>query len=320
MRYSAWVIRRGLKWGALTILFTSSIFLLGCDKIDFLNPKKPSAKAKAPAHTVKGTVIAKVNNIPITLEELNRYIEIYNASIGLRQDFTEEQKQTLKIDTREKKIDYLKTLLIRQTVFYQAALDRGLDRRDEINEILERYKVAILAQAMQDEIVKNLETSSAEAEDAYKNNLDLFKEAQVRKVREIVARTEDEAKQMLIELLQGGDFASIARSRSIVESAKNGGDLGEIKIGRLESFPEFDGVVFSPALQQGQVSSIFKGPKGYYLVKVEAIKEGRQVPFSEAFDTLKAYLLAQKQQMELDKAYDKFYAEDKVEIYEGEIK
>ncbi|KPK97545.1 MAG: hypothetical protein AMJ95_08425 [Omnitrophica WOR_2 bacterium SM23_72] len=320
MRYSAQVGGQSVKWGVLGIFLAGSILFLGCDKIDFLNPRKSSTASKTSTPPVKGTVIAKVNNFPITLEELNRYIHIYNASVDLRQDLTSEQKQALKIDTREKKIDYLKTLLVPQAVYYQAALDRGLDRREEISEGLARYRVAVLSQAMQEEIVKDLQISSAEVEDAYQSNKELFREAEVRRVREIVTRTEDEAKQILIELLQGVDFSTIARTRSIAESAGNGGDLGEILKGQPGLFEGFNEVVFSPALQQGQVSSVFKGPKGFYIVKVESIKEGRQVPLSEAFDTLKAYLLAKKQQEELEGAYSKLSSESKIEIYEGEIK
>jgi hypothetical protein len=113
------------------VVFLFSIFSFGCDKIDFLNPKKllvSKNKAEPANVAVKGTLIAKVNNIPITLEELNRYIDIYNASMELRQDLAPEQKKAAKIDTREKKLDYLKNILIRQAVFYQAALDRGLDK------------------------------------------------------------------------------------------------------------------------------------------------------------------------------------------------
>lgn len=301
-------------------VFLFSIFLIGCDKIDFFNPKKAST-ATPTAITVQGTVIAKVNNLPITLEELNRYIDIYNASLDLRQDLTAEQKKAAKIDTREKKIGYLKTLLIRQAVFYQAAMDRGLDRKEEIVQILERYRIAVLAQEMQNEIVKNLEVSSAEIEEAYKNNKNLFREPETRRVREIVTKTEEEARQILIELLQGADFISLAKTRSISDSGKNGGDLGYVKKGdRQEQFPTFDDMVFSPALQQGAVSSVFKGPQGYYIVKIEEIKEGKQVSLSEAWDTLKALLLARKQQEELDKFYSQLSRDAKIEIYEGEIK
>lgn len=306
------------------ILFLFLLFLFGsfgCEKFNFLKPKKIVKETVSPALTVKGTLVAKVNNIPITLEEMNRYIDIYNASIDLREDLTEEQKKLAKIDTRDKKLDYLKNVLIRQMVFYQTALDKGLDRKEEINEVLNRYKIAVLSQEMQNEIVKNISVSSAEIEEAYKNNKDLFREPEARRIREIVTKTEEEARQILIELLQGGDFATVARNRSIAESAKNGGDLGFIKKGqRGEKFVNFDEVAFSPALQQGALSTVFKGPEGFYIIKIEAIKEGRQVSLSEAWDTIKAILLARKQQEELDRVYSQLSREVKIEVYEGEIK
>lgn len=302
-------------------LLIFSVLLFGCDKINFFQPKKKPAAPQAQVIAVKGTIIAKVNNIPITLEELNREIDIYNASLDLRQDLTAEQKKSAKIDTRDKKIDYLKSVLIRQAVFYQAALDRALDQKEEIKDILNRYKIAILAQEMQNEVVKNLDVSSAEIEDAYKNNKNLFREPESRRVREIVAKTEDEAKQILIELLQGADFAALARNRSIGESAKSAGDLGYIKRGeRGEKFLNFDDIIFSPALAQGAISSVFKGPDGYYIVKIEDVKEGKQVTLSEAWDTLKALLLARKQQEELDNFYSQLSRNIKIESYEGEIK
>jgi len=313
-------MRRIVLGGIFCFLFF--VFLAGCDNINFLNPKKASGGKTQPATlTVKGTVVAKVNNLPITLEELNRYIDILNASLDLRQDLSPEQRKTAKIDSREKKIDYLKTMLIRQAVFYQAALDRGLDRKEDIISILERYRIAVLAQEMQNEIIKNIDVSSAEVEEAYKNNKDLFREPETRRVREIVTKTEEEARQILIELLQGGDFISIAKTRSIADSAKNGGDIGYAKKGsRQDKFLTFDDVVFSPALQEGAISSVFKGPQGYYIVKIEEIKEGKQVSLSEAWDTLKALLLARKQQDALDKFYSQLSRDAKIEIYEGEIK
>lgn len=301
---------------------SSVYFLAGCDKISFLSPKKgASQKAQASLSTVKGTVIAKVNNIPITLEELNRYIDIYNASIDLRQDLTPEQKKEATIESRDKKIDYLKTILVRQTVFYQEALDRGLDRKEEITQVLERYRVALLAQELQNDLIKNIEISSAEVEEAYKNNPQLFREPEARKVREIVFKGEDEARPALIELLQGGDFASMARTRSIVDSRNNAGDIGSIKKGaRGEAYAGFDDIVFSPALQKGAISSVFKGPEGYYIVKIEDVKEGKVVSLSEAWDTIKAILLLRKQKEALDTIYSQISSKSKIEVYEGEIK
>jgi parvulin-like peptidyl-prolyl isomerase len=298
------------------------LFLTGCDKINFFKPKKAESRREGPTVAIKGTVIARVSNIPVTLEQLKRDIDIYNASLDLRTDLADAQKKELKIDTREKQLGYLKDVLVRQRVFYQAALDRGLDRKDNIIAILEEDKIAILGRAMEDEIIKNIDVSSTEIQQAYENSKALFKEPETRKVRVIVTKTEDEARQILIELLQGsGDFASIARTRSIAESAKNGGDLGSIKKGEgVLKFPAFDEIAFSAALQQGSVSNVFKGPDGYYIVKIDEVKEGKQFSLTEAWDTLKQLLLARKQQDELDKIYSQLSRGVKIEVYEGEIK
>jgi len=303
------------KNAALPIVCLIALVLLGCDNLNFFKPKKETLPL------VKGTVIAKVANLPITLEALNREIDAYNTSIDLA-NLTSEEKKKAKIDTREKKLDYLKNNLIRRMVFYQAALDRGLERREEIREILERNKATILAQVMEDELTKNINVSMAEVDEAYKNVKEQLKEPDTRKAREIVMKTELETRQALLEILQGADFAAIARERSIADSAKNGGDLGNIRKGqRGEKFITFDDVVFSPALQIGALSSVFKGPDGFYLVKIDGIKEGKQSTLSEVQDRLKELLLLRKSQEELDKFYSQAARDNiKVEIYESEIK
>lgn len=306
------------KIGLLLFIFCFMVlFLLGCDFLNFFNPKK----RKEASIPVKGTIIAKVVNVPITLEALNREIDTYNASIDLT-GLTDEEKKKAKIDTREKKLDYLKNILIRRMVFYQAALDRGLDRKEEIGELLERTKSTILAQEMENEITANLNVSLAEIDEAYRKVKDQLREPELRKVREIVTRTETEARQILLELLQGADFATLAKERSIADSSKNGGDLGYIRKGqRGERFLTFDDIVFSPALQQGALSSVFKGPDGYYVLKIEGIKEGKQLTLSDVQDRLKEILLVRKAQEELDKFYSQVTRENiKIEIYESEIK
>jgi len=313
------------KKSAFLIAIFISAFLFGCDKLEFLNPAK-----KVPATTVKGTVIAKVANMPITLEQLNREVDTYNAAVDLTIDANNdltaeqkrEQKKEAKIDTREKKVEYLKNVLVRRIVFYQAALDKGLDRREDISEVLERTRATILAQEMEKEITKDINVGLSEVDEAYKNVKEQLKEPEVRKVRELVVKTQAEANQALLELLQGADFSTVAREHSIADSAKNGGDMGYIRKGqRGANFLTFDDIVFSPGLQQGGVSSVFKGPDGYYLVKIEGVKEGRQPTLSEVQDRLKEILLSRKVQEELDKFYSRASRDNiKVEIYESEIK
>lgn len=305
-----------------SLLFIVFSTLAGCENMPFSAPKKsPSKKSQEAVSTfVKGTPVAKVNNTVISLEDFNREISVYNASLDFL-GLPAEEKDKEKIDTREKKLNYLKNFVIRRLVLYQNALDRGLDRKEEVQKTLENNKIAILVSELQNEITKNIDVSATEIEDAYKRIKDQLREPEARKVREIVAKTEEEARQVLIELLQGADFASVARSRSSAASAKDGGDLGYIKRGqRGERFTVFDEVAFSLALEDGKISNVFKGPDGFYLVKIEGIKEGKQLELFEVRDRLKEQLLIAKQQQKIDELYSQLSRDAKIETNEGEIK
>ncbi|MCM8783076.1 MAG: peptidyl-prolyl cis-trans isomerase [Candidatus Omnitrophica bacterium] len=284
--------------------------------------KPPSLDTKKYEKTeLKGTLIAKVNNIPISLEELNKDIDVYNASIDMLSGLTDEEKKEAKIDNREKKIDYLKNVLIRQRLMYQAALDKGLERREDILELLERNRMGILVSALENDILKNIEVSSTEIEEYYKRIKDQLKEPEIRHIKEIVTKTESEARQVLIDLYQGADFSALAQSRSITDSAKKGGDLGELKMGeRGERYAAFDEVAFSGSLEKGSIAGPFKGPDGYYIIKIENIKAGRPLSLSEVWDRIKAILMGYKQREALDKFYSDISKNARIEIYEGQIK
>lgn len=305
----------------LAVCFICS-FLLGCDNImNLISPKKK-------ASSVTGTIVAKVANIPVTLEALNREIDVYNAAVGAainaNPDSTSQQKKEQKekneIKTPEQKLRYLNEFVVRRMVFAQAAIDKSLERREDVKDILEISKANILAQEMQNEIIKNIDVSQIELEDAYKKVKEQLKQPEMRNVREIAAKTEAEAKQILLELLQGADFMVIAKERSVAESSKNSGDLGYLKKGDRGGV--FDDVVFSGALQLGSISSIFKNKDGnYYIVKIEGIKEGKQLSFGEVQNELKERLLNLKRQEELEKFYSQISRDNiRIEIHESQIK
>ena len=310
MRYRAPGIRYQI------ILFSVFGFLFsvlwGCDKLNFLNPKKAESKKTTPIVTVKGTIIAKVNNLPITLEELNKEIDIYNNNI------VPADKPELKVTTRDQKINYLKNELVRRVLLYQEALDRGLDRKEEIIQALEKTKQDLLVMELVREEAEKVDVSSKEIEDYYNTYKEELKEVEERQIREIVVPTEQEAKDILIQLLQGADFITLAKERSKSPSAKDGGDLGFIQIGKKSA--QFDGAAFSDTLEVGKVSNIFKGPEGYYILKLEAKRGGKQRSLSEMWDDIKRGLTFLKQQQKIEDLIGKLSTKAKLEFYEGEIK
>lgn len=297
--------------GLFAVLCFFFFCLTGCDKIDFLSKKKFPFKRPLPAITVKGTIIAKVNTIPITLEDLNEEIEAYNTLVPA-------DRPEQKITTRDNKIKYLKNEMVRRALLYQDALDRGLSSRPEVVRVLEKTKMDLLVMELIRDEAGKVDVSSKEIEDYYNTYKEQLKEPEERQIREIVVNTEPEARDILIQLLQGGDFSGIARDRSKSSSSTRGGDLGFITRGK--KFAQFDEVAFSETLDVGKISSIFKGPDGYYLVKIEAKRGGKQRSLSELWDDIKRGLLFLKQQQKIEDLTTKLSREAKIEVYEGEIR
>lgn len=294
----------------IAFLCSCILVLAACEQINFLNPKKTASQKTTPAYIAKGTVIAKVNNIPLILEDLNQEVEAYNEAV--------KDKPEAKITTREQKIDYLKNEMVRRALLYQEALDRGLDRKEDILRVLEKTKQDLLVMELVRQEAENVDTTSKDIEDYYNTYKEQLKEPEERQIREIVVLTEVEARDILIQLLQGADFATVARERSKSPSAKEGGDLGFIQRGK--KFPQFDTVAFSDTLEAGKISNIFKGPEGYYILKLEAKRGGKQKSLSEMWDDIKRGLTFLKQQQKIEDLIGRLSREAKLEIYEREIK
>ena len=184
---------------------------------------------------------------------MNQEIDSYNASVPV-------DKPEVKITTKEQKIKYLKNEIIRRMLLAQHATDKGLERNDEVVKALEKTKTQLLVLELVKQETENVDVPSKEIEDYYNTYKEQLKKPEERQLREICVSSEQEAKDITIQLLQGGDFATLARNYSKTSSAKNGGDLGFIAKGKRSA--QFDQVAFSGALDVGGISSIFKSPEG----------------------------------------------------------
>jgi len=102
-------------------------------------------------------------------------------------------------------------------------------------------------------------------------------------------RVEQQAQELWAQALaEGADFAQLARAHSQDPATKDkGGELGEVKRGQQP--PEWEKTAFS--LKPGEVG-LAPTPKGYYLIKVEAVRETEKIPGAEAQATKR--LLAEK--------------------------
>jgi peptidyl-prolyl cis-trans isomerase C len=297
------------------IIIGLGIFILwGCEQLPW-SVGKPKKSASGPP---KGaTVVATVGDFYITTDDLKREIDNYNSLMDA------QRMPQNKIETREKKITYLKEDVVRKYILYQEALKRGLDKKEDIRKVLEDARISLLVAALLREETEKIEVSDKEIEDFYNQNKNLLKEPDQRKISEIVTETEEQAKQVYIELLKGGDFATLARQYSKAISVGNGGDLGyityEFDPKKRIRFDQFYEVAFSPSLDVGGISNIFKGPDGYYIIKLQDIKISEVKPFKDLKGNIKNWLLFEKQQKALANLSDKLSQDTKIEIHEGNI-
>jgi parvulin-like peptidyl-prolyl isomerase len=169
---------------------------------------------------------------------------------------------------------------------------------------------------------KGINVEPSEIEQFYAQNKQAWTVPQQAHVREIVVGTEAAAKEILIGLLNGGDFAAVAQEKSKAASAAKGGDLGFYNY--KEKFDKFNEIVAT--LEPGQISQIFTGPGGYYIVKVEEKKGGGVPQLTDrvqsvngeitVYDQIKEGLLQQKQAQRIQDLTDKLKRDAKIEIKE----
>lgn len=302
-----------------TVIVAISLFIIaGCDNLSLSKPaSKKSSEQITQGPPTGVTVVAKVGSFYISADDLNKEVEAFNSLV------TAQGVAQNKIDTREKKLAYLRNELVRKYMLYQEALDRGLDRKEDIVRALESAKISLLVSELVRQELEKIEVSDQDIQDFYNQNKDSLREPEQRKILELVTDTEDQAKQAYIELLRGADFAAAAKQYSKAPTASKGGDLGYMYIDpdpkKRAKFDKFYEIAFSPTQDMGSISSIFKGPDGYYIIKVDNIKKSEAKSLNELKDNIKSWLLFEKQQKAIADLATRLQGETKIEVYEGKV-
>lgn len=295
----------------IIMIMASCIALIGCDKINKLlenistTNKAPRVTTVAPPieEAPQGTKLAGVNTKIITYEEFEQNIK---------------NLQTLAPDYKIESFEARKELLnqmINQELLYQEAKSRGIQRRKDVTDLVEAFLRRAVVEQLLIDTAENVTVGAQEIETFYSQYKDQLAEPEQRRVREIIVSSEDRAREILISIYQGEDFATLAKERSIGESSSSAGDIGFIVRGQRGSdYSKYDEIVFS--LDAGQPSSIFQGPNGYYVVKVEAINEQKAKLLTDVWDDVKNSLLELKQRQRVQDLTDKLRSDADITIVE----
>ncbi len=183
--------------------------------------------------------------------------------------------------------------LVRQQLLVKEAESSDIVNSQEIKDAIEDFRKTVLVQEMASRLTKDVAATEDEARTYYEANKDKFVEPINWTVSQIVAGDEATAKNILVQVLQGGDFAQIAQTQSKASNASKGGKLAPFASGRAP-FEAMEKAISN--LDAGGVSAVFKGPEGYYIVKVNAKKGGAAKSFVDIKKDLVYGLTMQKQQ------------------------
>lgn len=193
------------------------------------------------------TVVATVNGANITLGNM----------IAARQALP-AQYQTLPDDVLFKG---LLDQLIQQSAMAQVA-EKTKVKGDDL--AIENQKNNYLTQTLLDGVAKAAVTDEA-LKKAYDEKYAKAAPSKEYDASHILVKTEDEAKAIRAELDKGGDFAAIAKEKSLdTGSAANGGELGWFGQGMMVK-PFEDAVV---KLEKGKLSDPVKTDFGWHIIRL----------------------------------------------------
>lgn len=303
-------------------------------------------KTPAPDERVTDRVLAVVNNDAITLSEIQEAILAYKyenrdraseSSDQLVQQFLTrmidsrlqvQEAEREKIVVEEKEIDEelaerIAKMNLKSKEEFEAALKaQGIPMaavRKRIADELRRgrivsRKVRLRVSVTEEEVTQYLEANRPKLETGlayHARHILILPEAGAEDVAWENARIR--ADLLRSQLLQGADFAEMAKQHSRDASARDGGDLGTLKRGELAQDIESQILSLAP----GQISVPYRSSLGYHIFRLESKEtlegEGlarvraqiREILFREKFDTrLDAWLREIKQRAVIDVRLD----------------
>lgn len=281
----------------LLVLTVGIAFLTGCDLLG-LGPKKqesfqkqaetaasapaaPSAAEQTATGPLPDNVLVRIGSWALTADDFNNRLNLLKQQIP---DFKQNDPNSKSAVLDE---------LVRQQLLVKDAEDSNIGDTKEIKDAVNDFRKTLLVQELASRLTKTVAATEDDARTYYDANKARFAEPIKWTVSQIVVADEATAKSVLVQVLQGGDFAQIARSQSKDSSASEGGKLKPFITGKAP----FEAMQTAIAnLEEGGVSGVFKGPDGYYIVKVDSKTGGAIKPFEDIKKDLTYGLTLQKQQ------------------------
>lgn len=228
-------------------------------------------------------VLAKVSNKTITLKE-------FNARIAKLPSYYQDI-----VDRNKKR--YLDEIIM-ETLLYEEAVRKGLDKDREVREVINEAKKKILvAKLVKNEIEDNIKVTDLEMKQFYEANKEQFKSAAMWRASHILVAQEKDARDLREALSKGTGFEELARMHSTDATASRGGDIGYFRTGQL--VPDFEKVCLK--LNVGEISDIVHTQFGYHIIKLTDKKE----PVVQDYEKVKREIEEELKKRKRSELFDK---------------
>jgi len=237
------------------------------------------AAAEMPSGPLPSNALVRIGNWTLTNDDFNNRINLLKQQLP---EFKENDPASKGAVLDE---------LVRQQLLVKDAEDSQIGDTKEIKDAVADFRKTLLVQELASRLTKGVIATETEARQYYDTNKFKFAEPVKWSVREIAVADETTAKSILVQVLQGGDFAQLAQAQSKDPSAAHGGQLKPFIKAPFEAMQ-----IAIANLDAGGVSGVFKGPDGYYIVKVDGKTGGDVKSFEEIKKNLIYGLTLQKQQ------------------------
>lgn len=282
----------------------------------------PSSKAEEVKYDSKA-LVAKVEGVALTKADLEK--KVSDQMKMFQGEIPEEKRKEIIDGVKKQLIDEFVVLTVltkeveRANITLtekdiQAQLDKikkNIPEGKSVDEFLKENNVSMdqiqlgikIQRLVDKELGSNAKPTKNEISKFYKENPDKFKTPETAHVRHILVlidakddsktRAEKKAKieKLRKQILDGADFAEIAKNNSDCPSKEKGGDLGEIQKG--QTVKPFEDAAFSRKIKD--IGPVVTTEYGHHIIEVLGRTKQKVTTLDEAKKQITQYLEQEKQ-------------------------
>jgi len=297
------------------------IISAGCD-----SGQDPAQKARL------DPILAVVNNSPITRKDIKALMMATGRAAPasdmdglLARSLVEELVERRLILQRSGEIgEFVEDARVQSLV---QLVSRQYGSKEELEKILHEEKIDLsrwkksiretfeIEQVLEREVYSKIDISEADILAFYNENREMFRVGKRWRVRQIVVRSEEDAKKLRARVVAGVSFALLARQASIGVERNRGGDMGLFSSGELPC--KVQKVIQS--LKGDEASPVVQTSSGFHLFQVTERRSAGVQPFRAVRKNISTRLLARRGREILRKWIIELKGEAKIRYYWGNL-